>query len=462
MLHDLARELLVAAKLVAPPPPPPPPPSMLGLSSSAIFSIVIVTLLLEYALSTISSLLNQSSLASTIPKEFEGVYDAAKYAKSQDYTRAKARFSHVTRTFDLCLLLTFWLLFDGFERLDVWAREVVPEDRPVLQGLAYFGVFGIFVQVMALPFEVYSTFVLEEHFGFNKTTCRTFVMDRIKSLFLTLVLAPFPLGLVIYYFSNSGPYGWFWAWSIITAFQVVLLLIAPILIMPLFLKFTELPQGELRTAIESYAKSVDFKAAGGIFEVDGSTRSSHSNAFFTGFGSTKRIALFDTLIQQSNTSEIIAVLAHEVGHEKKGHVTNRLLTAIVHTFALFWVMSFFLAEPALFSAFSVSHPSVHVGLVLFGLLYEPINVFLEILMTMRSRADEREADRYSVDTNGDAEALVSGLKKLSKNNLDNLTPHPFHVWLTYSHPPVLERIQLIRRRADELKAMAQASKSSMH
>jgi STE24 endopeptidase len=423
------------------------------LSASAIWWIVVVTLALDAMLSNLANYLNYHALSPSMPLEFEGVYDAAEYAQSQRYTRAKTVYKAWLGLFDLALLIAFWSL-DGFDVLDQAVLNAFP-DAPVSQGLLYMFALVMGSTVISIPWKVYETFVLEERFGFNKTTARTFVTDRVKELALLVVIGPILGGGLLYYFIHAGAHGWLYAWGFVAAMQALLLLVAPIWIIPLFMEFTPLPDGELKSAIEKYAASVGF-AFSGIFEVDASSRSSHTNAFFTGFGATKRIALFDTLIKSSSTTEILAVLAHEVGHEKRGHIKRTLAFSLVQTLVIFYLMSFFLppnSYPPLFAAFSVSRPSVHVGLVLFELLLSPVSALLTIAMTMESRSNEFEADRYSIETYGDSEAMVSALKKLSKSNLDNLTPHPLKVFLDYTHPPILERIRAIR----ELTAVSSKS-----
>jgi len=312
-----------------------------------------------------------------------------------------------------------------------------------------------------LPHAVYSTFVLEARFGFNNTTVRTFIMDRVKGLMLALVLGP-PMGAaVLAFFTFAGDAAWLWVWLALTAFQLLLLFIAPACIMPLFISFTPLEDGPLKRAIHEYASQVGF-AFGGIFQVDGSTRSNHSNAFFTGFGATKRIALFDTLIAQTTLPELVAILAHEVGHEKRGHIKQSLAFSVLYLFVMLYLVSLFISYTPLFTAFFVSTPSVYVGLLLFQMLFAPLDTFLQIVLSARSRANEFEADRYSVETYKQPEALISGLKKLTRENLSNLTPHPLYVFLHYSHPPVVERIAAIRRHHLEVGGTAPHSGAPRH
>lgn len=294
-----------------------------------------------------------------------------------------------------------------------------------------------------MPFSIYSTFVIEERFGFNKTTVKTFVMDIAKGLLLSILLGAPLLALVIAFFEFGGTWAWLYAWLGVTAFSLIMQYIAPTWIMPIFNKFEPLEEGELRTAIETYAESVDFPLQD-VFVMDGSKRSSKSNAFFTGFGKNKRIALFDTLIENHTTDELVAVLAHEIGHYKKNHITKNMAISIVSTGVMFALLSVFLQVPALFDAFYMDQMSVYAGLLFFGLLYSPIETILGIVMQVLSRKHEYEADEFAARTIEKSEEMVNVLKKLSKDNLSNLTPHPFYVFLNYSHPPVLQRIRAIR------------------
>jgi len=432
--------------------------SGLSISSEAIFLIVLATILGESVLSELASFLNYRALDTPMPKEFDGIYKPDAYAESQRYTKAKTIFGLLNKSFDLALLLVFWLVFDGFELVDGVVRSAVPGDSAespsldIWRGLLYMAIFGVGEGVLGLPWSIYFTFVLEEKFGFNKTTAKTFVVDLLKGLMLGVVLGAPLMAAVLAFFIYTGDRAWWLCWCFIAAFQIVVMFVAPVLIFPLFNEFTPLPEGELKEAIARYATSVGF-TYGGIFEIDGSKRSSHSNAFFTGFGSTKRIALFDTLLKQMSTTEILGVLAHEVGHEKRGHIKLGIATSLAYMFVMLYVMGLFLSYPPLFAAFSVSHASVYLGLVLFQLLFSPVDTLMQIVLTMRSRANEFEADAYSVETFGEPEALVDALKKLSRENLSNLTPHPLHVFLTYSHPPVLARIEAIRAHRESLKAM---------
>lgn len=410
-----------------------------------IYVIIILTaIIIDFLLGVISNRLNLKSLSKTIPDEFQGVYDAETYAKSQDYTRVNTRFGFVSGSFDLVLLLVFWFA-GGFNWLDQWARGF--EYGVIGTGLLFIGALILAKMLLSMPFNIYSTFVIEERFGFNKTTVKTFISDIGKGLLLTVILGAPLLAGIIAFFEFGGPWAWLYAWLAVTAFSLIMQYIAPTWIMPLFNKFEPLEEGGLRHAIEEYAESVDFPLQG-IYVMDGSKRSSKSNAFFTGFGKNKRIALFDTLIENHTTDELVAVLAHEIGHYKKKHIMKNMGISILHTGVMFALLSFFLQVPALFDAFYMDQMSVYAGLLFFGLLYSPIETILGIGMQILSRKHEYEADEFAAKTVAQPEEMVNVLKKISKDNLSNLTPHPFYVFLNYSHPPVLQRIQAIRERKD--------------
>jgi len=401
---------------------------------------ILITLIAGYLLDLVSDYLNLKALKKELPEEFCDVYDEERYAKSQEYTRVRTRFGFYTGTFDLVVLLAFWFA-GGFNWLDQWARSW--DLHLIWTGLLFIGMLMVFKMVISLPFSIYSTFVIEERFGFNKTDARTFVLDRFKGLLLGVLIGGPLLAGIIAFFEYGGNLAWLWAWLAVTAFSLIMQYVAPTWIMPIFNKFEPLEDGDLRQAIEDYADKVNFPLKG-IYVMDGSKRSSKSNAFFTGFGKNKRIALFDTLIEKHTVEELVAVLAHEIGHYKKKHIVKNMSVSILHTGVMFLLLSIFLNVPGLFDAFYMNEMSVYAGLVFFGLLYSPVEMILGFFMQALSRKYEFEADEFAAGTVENAEWMVHALKKLSKDNLSNLTPHPFYVKLNYSHPPVLERIKAIR------------------
>ncbi|MCK6621949.1 MAG: M48 family metallopeptidase [Calditrichaceae bacterium] len=403
-------------------------------------AIILATLLFGFLLDLATDLLNLKALRRELPGEFEGVYDAEKYRKSQEYTRVRTRFGFITSTFGLAITLAFWFS-GGFNWLDQIVRGWI--SHSVWTGLLYTGILIFARSALFLPFSVYGTFVIEERFGFNKTTVKTFILDILKGTALGIVIGGAVLAGVLAFFEYAGSYAWLYCWIAAILFSLFMQFIAPTWIMPLFNKFTPLEDGELRRAILSYADSVKFPLKN-VFVMDGSKRSSKSNAFFTGFGKNKRIALFDTLVESQSVGELVAVLAHEIGHYKKKHIWKGMLIGVLHTGVVFYLLSIFLSRRGLFEAFYMEEMSVYAGLIFFGMLYSPIEMILSIFLQIFSRKNEYEADRYAVETTGSREDMISALKKLSAHNLANLTPHPFYVFLNYSHPPMLERIRAIR------------------
>ena len=316
----------------------------------------------------------------------------------------------------------------------------------MVTGLLYIGALGLASILLGLPFRAYSTFVIEARYGFNRTTAGTFVADTLKSLVLAALLGGLLLAVILAFFEWAGPLAWLWCWIAATVFSLAVQFIAPTWIMPLFNKFTPLDSGDLHDAILDYARRARFPLRG-LFVVDGSRRSSKANAFFTGFGKNKRIGLFDTLVDEYTVPELVAVVAHEVGHYKRRHIWQRMALSIGHLGAMLWILSLFLGQEGLFAAFYVSEPSVYAGLLFFGLLFTPVELALSILVNIFSRRNEFEADRFAAETTGSGEPLIAALKKLSADNLSNLTPHPMAVFLDYSHPPVLQRIAALRQTA---------------
>ena len=399
--------------------------------------IILCTIGVDFILNLTADRLNLKHLRSELPRAFEGVYDPERYRKSQQYLRVNTQFGWITSTFNLCLILVFWFA-GGFPLLDKWVRTF--ELGPILSGLVYMGVLMLLKTALSLPFSVYATFVIEARFGFNKTTPQTYVMDLLKGLILALLLGTPLLAAILAFFQYAGPNAWWYCWIGVTLYMLVVQFVAPTWIMPLFNKFTPLEEGELKSTILSYANSIDFPLEN-VYQMDGSRRSTKSNAFFTGFGKHKRIVLFDTLIKQHSVNELVAVLAHEMGHYKKKHIRQSLILGILQTGLMLFLLSHFITYQGLFDAFYMSQQSIYAGMIFFAMLYAPIDFFVGILMQVLSRKNETVADQFAAETTKDPVSMVDALKKLSVHNLSNLTPHPFYVFLNYSHPPVLKRIQ---------------------
>ncbi len=402
--------------------------------------VILGALLFESILNFAANALNLGALDPNLPGEFQDTYDAERYRRSQEYTRERTRFGMVHQVFDLAVLLIFWGL-GGFAWLDGEVREL-GWSQPT-SGLAFIGALLLAKTLLDLPFRWHSTFGIEERFGFNKTTPKTFWADLVKGLLLTALIGGMLLWVVLWFFETTGDYAWVWCWLVTTVFTVLLQFLAPTWIMPLFNKFQPLEDGELRQAVLGYADKVRFPLEG-MFVIDGSRRSTKSNAFFTGFGKHKRVALFDTLIEKHSTDELVAIVAHEIGHFKLRHILKGMLLGIVQTGIVFFLLSVFLKAEGLFTAFGIEKPSIYAGLVFFLLLYSPLDLVLSFFMQAFSRKNEFEADRFARETTGSGEELAAALKQLSADSLSNLTPHPLYVLLNYSHPPVLQRIEALR------------------
>lgn len=403
--------------------------------------LILAIIFVSFTIEVIVALLNVRSLHPDLPDEFSDVFDHDLYAGSQNYTRATTRFGLLQNSIMTPVTILF-ILLGGFNWIDNLARSM--GQGSIITGLIFTGLLMLFSGIAGLPFSIYSTFVIEERFGFNKTTVTTFILDIIKSVALGIVIGGPILALVLWFFEAGGPFAWMYCWLIVIGFVLIMQFLAPVVIMPLFNKFTPLEEGELKKSITNYAQSRNFKMKG-IYTMDGSKRSTKLNAFFTGFGKFRRIVFFDTLIEKLSTDEIVAVLAHEMGHYKKKHIFKMMAASILQMGIMFYILSLFLNNKGLFAAFGMEHLSIYASLIFFGFLYSPISMLLGIATNFFSRRHEYEADAYAASTTSQPRDLINGLKKLSAANLANLTPHPLHVFLNYSHPPVLARIKALRK-----------------
>lgn len=400
---------------------------------------ILVLLVFNWLLSLIVELLNVRHVSTEIPEEFAGVYDKEKYAQSQRYLRDNTRFGQIQAGVMLPLTIAF-IVFGGFRWINGVAQSTA--DSMIVQGLVFGGILILIGQIISIPFSIYDTFVLEQKYGFNKTTPKTFVADLLKGLLLTAALGAPVFSLILWIF-NAVPNAWLWAWGALAVIQLFILFIAPVVILPLFNKFTPLEDSELRSAIEKFAAAQSYRLSG-IFKIDGSRRSTKSNAYFTGFGKTKRIALYDTLIEKHTVSELVAILAHEIGHCKLGHIKKGIVISLISSLLMFFILSLFITKPELYAAFGIEGTPLYAGFIFFGFLYAPINMILGLLHNILSRKHEYEADAFAAKTTQEPKALINALKKLSVDNLSNLTPHPLKVFLQYSHPPCLERIKALK------------------
>ncbi|MBO6631063.1 MAG: M48 family metallopeptidase, partial [Psychroserpens sp.] len=363
------------------------------------------------------------------------------YKRSQDYKLTNYRFGIWSSLFSVTLTLGF-LFFDGFEFVDNIARSF--SKNPMVIGLIFFGIIMLASDILTTPFSYYKTFVIEERFGFNKTTKATFLLDKLKGLLMMAILGGLILGAIIWFYKQTQELFWLYAWGIVTGFTIIMNMFYSRLIVPMFNKQTPLEEGSLRDKISEYAQSVGFSLKK-IFVIDGSKRSTKANAYFSGFGSEKRVTLYDTLINDLDEEEIVAVLAHEVGHYKRKHIIFNLFASIALTGLTFFILSIFISNPILSNAIGVETPSFHVGLIAFGLLYAPISEVTGLLMNFISRQFEYQADDYAKQTYA-ADPLITSLKKLNKTSLSNLTPHKSYVFVHYSHPTLLERVMNLKKQ----------------
>jgi len=405
-----------------------------------IFYIIIGLLLLDFIFERILEYLNSTQWSDQLPDEVKDIYDEKEYQKQQAYEKANFRFSMISSSFSFVLIFLMFLL-SGFALVNTWALSV--SVTPIVAALVFFGILMLVSDILTTPFSVYDTFVIEEKFGFNKTTPKTFVLDKLKGYLLGAIIGGGLLALIVYLYQLTTTNFWLYAWLVITAFSVFMVLFYSNLIVPLFNKQTPLPEGELKTAIESFALKVGFKLDN-IYVIDGSKRSTKANAYFTGFGAKKRIVLYDTLINDMTTNELVAVLAHEIGHYKKHHVIWSLLLGIIQTGVTLFLFSLFVGSSDLSAALGVDKPSFHIGLIAFGILYSPISMITGLFMNIFSRKNEYQADAFAAEHFSAAE-LASALKKLSVKNLSNLRPHPVYVFFHYSHPTLLQRLQALKQ-----------------
>ena len=406
---------------------------------SKILIIIYIILIFDFLLERTLSFLNSTNRNRNLPKELEDVYDLETYQKSQDYKRENERFGMITASFSFLIML-FMLIFQGFAFADNFCRQIT--ENPIFLSLIFFGILFFASDILGIPFDVYGTFVIEEKYGFNKTKPLLFVADKLKGYLLSIIIGGGLLTLFIWYYYKVGSSFWIYIWLIFTTFSVFMSMFYSNLIVPLFNKQKPLEDGVLRDEITEFANKAGFQLKN-IYVIDGSKRSTKANAYFTGLGPKKRIVLYDTLINQLSTQEIVAVLAHEIGHYKKRHTYIGLAGSIIQMGLTLYILSLIIGNPILNEALGVNKPGIHIGLIVFGILYTPISTIIGLAMNVLSRKNEYEADRFAASFSLDNE-LISGLKKLSKNNLSNLNPHPAYVFFHYSHPTLLQRIRALK------------------
>ncbi len=403
---------------------------------NSVFFLLLIIPVTGFIVERYLDYLNSGMWSDSLPEKLKGICDEEEYRKTQLYQRDNNRLSLWGSSFNLLVILLM-IIAGGFSFIDLLAGSVTTSK--ILISLLFFGIIGLGSDLINIPFSAIDTFVIEKKYGFNKMSVRTFITDHIKSWFIALLIGAPVLGLITWFYYKTGKNFWLYAWGLITIFSVFINLFYSELIVPIFNKQTPLPDGSLRDKIQSFALKTGFKIRN-IYIIDGSKRSTKANAYFSGFGPKKRIVLYDTLQNELSEDEIVAVLAHEIGHYKKKHVLVSLLMSVVLTGLMLFLFSLVVNSPSLSAALGSGEASFHLGLIAFGILYSPLSLLIGMFSNYVSRKNEFEADRF-VKENHKPEVLASGLKKLSVKNLSNMLPHPAYVFFHYSHPPLLSRLE---------------------
>ncbi len=393
-------------------------------------------MIFDFAFERIMDMLNASKRSTELPDELKGIYDEGKYKKSQEYENETGRFSLITSTFSFILIMVF-LFFNGFAYVDNIARGAA--EHPIVIALVFFGILWIVSDIINTPFSLYSVFKIEEKYGFNKTTLKTFFLDKLKGWLLGILIGGGLFSLIMWIYMAQPDMFWLLAWGVSSGFMIFMAMFYSSLIVPLFNKQTPLEEGSLRAAIQNFSKKTNFKL-NNVFVIDGSKRSTKANAYFSGLGAKKRIVLYDTLINDLEEEEIVGVLAHEIGHYKLKHTRTGIILSVFQSGVMFYILSLFISNPALSEALGATQHSFHLAIITFFILYSPLSSILGLGMNVISRKNEYAADNFA-STHYDNKYLISALKKLSVKNLSNLTPHPAYVFVHYSHPTLLQRIK---------------------
>ncbi len=401
-----------------------------------IFYLLISIILFNFIKDYFLDYLNSKFFDKKIPENLSDIYDKEKYQKSQDYKKTLYKFGKISKAYSLTILLLFFFL-DGFLFIDNFARSVFESE--LLISLSFFGIIFFGNDILNLPFSLYSIFIIEEKFGFNKTTFKIYFFDKIKYWFITILFGGGILSFIIFQFETVGKDFWIVAWVFITTFSILINGFYAQIIVPLFNKQTKLEEGNLKNDIEKYSKKVGFDLSN-IFVIDGSKRSTKANAYFSGFGKQKRVTLYDTLLNKLNDNQIIAVIAHEIGHYKKNHIIFNLIFSTIQTGLMLYILSLLIYMPIFSEALGIQSHSFHIGLITFSILYAPISEIFSLIFNVFSRKFEYQADHYAKET-FNSKHLIEALKVLSKDSLSNLTPHPKYVWWHYSHPTLAQRIK---------------------
>lgn len=404
------------------------------MTATFVFYAIIGILMLNFIFDKYIDYLNFKHFSDAIPDELKDVYNETEYLKSQQYKKETYFFSLLISCISFVVLLVF-LWIDGFAIVDELARKITTNN--IIISLLFFGILSLATTLLSIPFSYYSTFFIEEKYGFNKTSKKLFFIDKIKGILLSTILGGFILFLIILFYQYFGQQFWIYALALITLFSLLLNMFYSSLIVPLFNKQTPLEEGQLKDSLKAFVQKAGFKLDQ-LFVIDGSKRSTKANAYFTGFGPNKRVVLYDTLINDLESEEIVAVLAHEVGHYKHKHIIYNFIISTVLTALMLYILSIFIHSTVLAQSLGVEISNFHIGLIAFGLLYTPIGVLTGLFNNHISRKFEYQADHYA-NSFGLGKSLISALKKLSKNNLSNLTPHSWYVFVHYSHPTLLQR-----------------------
>lgn len=410
------------------------------VSPQTILVIIVIITGVSFVFDVLLDYINLKAQKSDISDDVAAFYDRDKYRQSLAYHSEQTRFSFVTGTFSFLLSMAM-LLFGGFGWLDSLLRMHIEND--IVLALAFFGVIMIVSDILNAPFQWYTIFVIEEKYGFNKTTVKTFFLDKVKGYGLSAIIGGLLLSVLLYLIRFIGPSFWIWFALIAAMFILLINMFYTSLLLPLFNKLTPLPEGELKSAIEAYSVGVKFPLDN-VFVIDGSKRSKKANAFFSGIGRKKKIVLYDTLIANHTTEELVAVLAHEVGHFKKRHIIWGYVLSVVQVVFTLFVLSLMVFNENVSLALGASQLGIHLNLLAFGILFSPISAITGFFMNMYSRKNEYEADAYARETYGSI-PMVNALKKLSVDNLSDLYPHPLYVFFHYSHPPLLKRLEALQR-----------------
>jgi STE24 endopeptidase len=403
---------------------------------NTIFFLILIIPITGFLVELYLDHLNSTMWSDTLPVRLKGICDAEEYRKTQLYQKDNKRLSFWTSSLNLTIILIM-IVAGGFTLVDNLARTF--SMNAVIIALVFFGIIGFVSDIINIPFSWYDTFVIEKKYGFNTMTIRTFITDHIKGWFIALLVGIPVLGLITWFYYKTGKNFWLYAWGLITLFSVFINLFYSELIVPLFNKQTPLQAGSLRTQIEVFSQKTGFKLKN-IYIIDGSKRSTKANAYFSGFGPKKRIVLYDTLQKELSEEEIVAVLAHEIGHYKKKHVLLTLFSSVILTGFMLFLLSLIVNNPSLSKALGSQNTSFHLGLIVFGILYSPLSLLIGLLTNYISRKNEFAADRF-VRENYKPAMLAEALKKLSVKNLSNMMPHPAYVFFHYSHPPLLSRLE---------------------